>query len=174
MPPPFVLTAAVATTIVAGAMSALVYESDLDSETLHYVYVPRWNMINESALNDPDIEHEIRGRKRFEGKCVIQDGWLKERDAEIASLKAQLSLKEAEAAEVIHLRGQVVIVEATEAAQASELNGLKEQNAVLEGQVVALESAVVSKDAELASSNAQVAKATQDLSNLHLSCDELS
>ncbi|GJY64812.1 hypothetical protein Tco_0466272, partial [Tanacetum coccineum] len=130
MPPPPVLTAAVATTIVAGAMFAPVHESGTvqdqpsffrDSASPRTVktneYDPRWNVINESALDDPDfnvgaarqtclsaevrmrLEHEIRGRKRFEGKCAIQDG----RD-----------------------------------------------------------------------SNTQVAKVTQDLSNLHLSCDELS
>ncbi|GJV17540.1 hypothetical protein Tco_1362863 [Tanacetum coccineum] len=120
------------------------------------------------------LEHKIRGRKRFEGKCAIQDGWLKERDAEIASLKARLSLKEDEVAEAIRLRGQVAVVEAAEATRASELNGLKERNAVLEGQVAALEFATVSKDAEPASSNAQIAKVTQYLSNLQLSCNELS
>ncbi|GKF39040.1 hypothetical protein Tco_0119101, partial [Tanacetum coccineum] len=120
------------------------------------------------------LEHELRGRQRFDGKCVMQANWLKERDAEIASLKAQLSLREAEATEAILLRGQVAVVEAAEAAQASELNGLKEQNAVLKGQIAALEFLAVSKDADLASSNAQVSKVTQDLSNLQLSCDELS
>ncbi|GKF12810.1 hypothetical protein Tco_0050736, partial [Tanacetum coccineum] len=44
----------------------------------------------------------------------------------------------------------------------------------LKGQVAALESTAVRKDAELASSNSQVAKVTQYLSNLQLSCDELS
>ncbi|GJW32412.1 hypothetical protein Tco_0052444 [Tanacetum coccineum] len=92
------------------------------------------------------LEHEVRGRQRFEGKCSMQANWLKERDAEIANLKDQLSLKEAEAADAICLRGQVA----------------------------ALESAAVSKDAELASSNAQIARATQDLSNLQLSCDDMS
>ncbi|GJZ10904.1 hypothetical protein Tco_0545663 [Tanacetum coccineum] len=120
------------------------------------------------------LEHELRGRLRFEGKCAMQANWLKERDAEIASLKAQLSLKEAAAAEAIHFCGQVSMVEGAEAARASELNGLKERNVALEEQVAALESAAVSKDAELASSNAQVAKVTQDLSILQLSCDELS
>ncbi|GKA16722.1 hypothetical protein Tco_0696559, partial [Tanacetum coccineum] len=120
------------------------------------------------------LEHELRGRKKFKGKYAMQANWLKEGDVEIASLKAQLSLKEVEAAEAIHLRGQVAVVEAAKAARASELNCLKERNAVLEGQVVALESAAVSKDAKLASPNAQVAKVTQDLSNLQLSCDELS
>ncbi|GJW45787.1 hypothetical protein Tco_0077433 [Tanacetum coccineum] len=104
------------------------------------------------------LEHELRGRQRFDGKCVMQANWLKERDAETASLKARLSLKEAEAAETIRLRGQVAVVEAAEAARANELNVLKERNAVLEGQVAVLESATISKDVELASSNAQVAK----------------
>ncbi|GKB28148.1 hypothetical protein Tco_0867549 [Tanacetum coccineum] len=85
-----------------------------------------------------------------------------------ASLKARLTLKEAEATEAIRLRGQIVVVEAAEAAQASELN------AVLEGQVAALESAAVVKNTELESSNAQIAKLTQDLSNLQLSYNELS
>ncbi|GKD30877.1 hypothetical protein Tco_1241655 [Tanacetum coccineum] len=53
------------------------------------------------------LEHELRGRERLEERCTLQVNRLKERDAEIASLKAQLSLKEAEAAEVIRLRGQI-------------------------------------------------------------------
>nr|GEU68651.1 hypothetical protein [Tanacetum cinerariifolium] len=48
------------------------------------------------------------------------------------------------------------------------------QPAVLEGQVAAFESAAVIKDTELASYHVQIAKMTQDLSNLQLSCDELS
>ncbi|GJV40109.1 hypothetical protein Tco_1418549, partial [Tanacetum coccineum] len=74
----------------------------------------------------------------------------------------------------IRLRGQVAIIEAAEAARASELNGLKERNAVLEGQVAALESAAATKDSELVPSNIHIAKLTQDLSNLQLSCDALS
>nr|GEU55629.1 transposase (putative), gypsy type [Tanacetum cinerariifolium] len=120
------------------------------------------------------LEHELRGKKKFEDKCAMQAGWLKEMDAEIASLKVQLSLKEAETAEAIRLHGQIANVEVAEAARVNELNDLKERNAALEGQVAALESAAASKDAKLASSNAQVAKITQDLSNLQLSCDELS
>ncbi|GKF29983.1 hypothetical protein Tco_0096325, partial [Tanacetum coccineum] len=92
------------------------------------------------------LEHELRGRKKFKDKCDMHAGWLKERDAEIANLKAKLSLKEAEAAEAIRLCGQVA----------------------------ALESAAATKDSELGSSNTHIAKVTQDLSNLQLSCDELS
>ncbi|GKA14803.1 hypothetical protein Tco_0694449, partial [Tanacetum coccineum] len=74
--------------------------------------------------------------------------------------KARLSLKEVEAAEAIRLRGQIANVEAAKAARAGELESLKEQNADLE-------SAAVAKDSD-------IAKLTQDLSSLHLSCDDLS
>ncbi|GJR44831.1 RNA-directed DNA polymerase, eukaryota [Tanacetum coccineum] len=59
-------------------------------------------------------EHILREKKRLEGRCSRQSDLLKEKDAEIASLKAQLSLNKAEAAEAIHLRGQVATVEAAE------------------------------------------------------------
>ncbi|GKB43456.1 hypothetical protein Tco_0888398 [Tanacetum coccineum] len=135
----------------------------IDSGALRQIYIPTWNVVNDSALDDSEIcqcmidhlaplrmrlEHELRGRQKFKEK--------------------------AEAAEVFRLRGQIATVEAAKAARVNELNDLKERNVALEGQVTALESATASKDAELASSSSQVAKMTQDLSNLQLSCDELS
>ncbi|GJZ91055.1 hypothetical protein Tco_0662982 [Tanacetum coccineum] len=127
------------------------------------------------------LEHDLKDKKKLEGKCSWQAGLLKEKDAEIASLKAQLSLKEAEVAEAIRLCGQVATIEAVEVARTNELNGLKERNSaleeekgVLENKVVALESADATKVTELASLTAQTAKLTQDLSELGLSCDELS
>nr|GFC52509.1 hypothetical protein [Tanacetum cinerariifolium] len=101
------------------------------------------------------------------GKCAMQAGLLKEKYVEIASLKAQLSLKEVESTKAIYLCGQIATIEAVEAARAGELGGLKERNTILEGQIAALESATIAKDSE-------VAKLTQDLSSLQLSCDELS
>ncbi|GKD46010.1 hypothetical protein Tco_1270655, partial [Tanacetum coccineum] len=53
-------------------------------------------------------EHNLKERKRFERKCARQVDLLKEKDVEIANLKAQLSLKEAEATEAIRLRSQVL------------------------------------------------------------------
>ncbi|GKC71338.1 hypothetical protein Tco_1117221, partial [Tanacetum coccineum] len=121
-------------------------------------------------------EHNLRERKKFERKCTRQTNLLKEKDAEIASLKSQLSLKEAEAAEAICLRSKVSIVKATKAARVNELNNLKERNlalegvkSTLEGQVTTLESAAASKDTELASVNTQVAKLNHDLYSLQLS-----
>nr|GEV89669.1 reverse transcriptase domain-containing protein [Tanacetum cinerariifolium] len=92
------------------------------------------------------LKHKLRGKNKFEGKCAMQANLLKEKDAEVASLKAWLSLKEAEATKVIRLCGQIVTVEAT---WVSELDGLKEQNAVLERQVTALKSADAAKASTL-------------------------
>ncbi|GJU53402.1 hypothetical protein Tco_1227116 [Tanacetum coccineum] len=172
---------------------------EMDFETLQQIYIPKWNMINDSSYDDPDFnvgaarqtclstevrlrfEHNLRERKKFERKCARQTDLLKDKDTEIASLKAQLSLKEVEAAVAIHLRSQVSAVEAAKAARVSKLNSLKERNtalegekSTLEGQVATLESAAASKDTELASVNTQVAKLNHDLSSLQLSCDELS
>ncbi|GJT46620.1 hypothetical protein Tco_0955335 [Tanacetum coccineum] len=106
---------------------------------------------------------------------------MKEKDAKIANLKAQLSLREAEETEAIRLCSQVYVVEAVEATRVSELNSLKERNIAfekekntLEGHVAALKFVAATKDTEHASLNAQTAKLTQDLSSLQLSCDELS
>ncbi|GJS10669.1 hypothetical protein Tco_0367465 [Tanacetum coccineum] len=127
------------------------------------------------------FEHTLRERKRLEGRCSRQVNVMKEKDVEIANLKTQLFLREAEATAVICLRGQVSAIEAAKAARVSELNSLKERNSaleeekdVLEGKVATLESAIPVKDIELASLTAQTAKLTQDLSSLELSCDELS
>ncbi|GJT89758.1 putative reverse transcriptase domain-containing protein [Tanacetum coccineum] len=165
---------------------------EIDSEALRKIYIPKWNVINGSSLDDPEIcqgmidhlaplrffsqlwgmdyeqlfaefnvkdarqvcfnaeirmrlEHELRGRQRFEERCALQANRSKENDAEIAK-----------------------------ATRVNELNDLKERNVALEGQVAALESMIASKDGDLTSSNSQVAKITQDLSNLQLSYDELS
>ncbi|GJV63795.1 hypothetical protein Tco_1474623 [Tanacetum coccineum] len=198
LPPPSVMTAAVAANAIVGASSAPALGAGTEP-----IYVPKWNVINNSTPDDLEVcrsmidqlappeffsqlcvinydqlfvefnvgacqtclnaevrlrsEHNLRERKKFERKC------------------------EAEAAEAIHLRIQVFVVEATKAARASELDSLTEHNlalegekSTLEGQVTALEFTVGSKDTELASVNAQVAKLNDDLSSLQLSLDELS
>ncbi|GJQ91330.1 hypothetical protein Tco_0002469 [Tanacetum coccineum] len=160
VPPPPVLTAIVATTAIVGATSTLVRESgtgpvqrrifrdsaspstagvdivgpsqpasaevstdtfyisqEIDSETLQQTYVPKWNVINDSALYDPKVD------------------LLKEKDTEIANLKAQLSLKDAEAAKAIRLNSQVAAIEGTKAARVNELNSLKGWNTTLKGQL---------------------------------------
>nr|GEX19001.1 hypothetical protein [Tanacetum cinerariifolium] len=122
---------------------------DMDSETSHQTYVPKWDVLNESALDESNViefnvgsahqtclgaevrmrlEHVLRGKKRLEDECVMQANLLKKKDAEIVDLKAWLSLREAEIAKAIRLRGRIANVEAAKAARAGELESLKERN----------------------------------------------
>ncbi|GJY95400.1 hypothetical protein Tco_0511761, partial [Tanacetum coccineum] len=157
------------------------------------IYFPKWNVINDFALDNPEFnvgaarqtclsaevrlwsEHNLR-----ESKCNRQADLLKDKDDDIANLNSQLSLKEAEATEVIRLCSQVSVVKVAEAARISELDSLKEHNLSLEGkksiegQVATLDSVATSKDTKRVPVNAQVAKLNYDLSSLQLSFDELS
>nr|GEV02512.1 hypothetical protein [Tanacetum cinerariifolium] len=90
------------------------------------------------------LEHEHRGRKTFEGKCAMQADWLKQRDAKIASLKAQLSLKEAEAAK---MSCDELSVKA--ASLESEKYKLAEQVSTLEASYSGLHDEVSGLDSEL-------------------------
>ncbi|GKC34204.1 hypothetical protein Tco_1046588 [Tanacetum coccineum] len=60
------------------------------------------------------VEHTLEQKDKLEDKCAEQAALLSEKDVEIADLKSLLSLKEAEAAEAILLRGQLSIVEAVD------------------------------------------------------------
>nr|GEW49180.1 hypothetical protein [Tanacetum cinerariifolium] len=137
---------------------------DMDSEALHQAYVPRWDVLNDSLLDDSNVcrsvvdqlatpvffsqpramkydqllsefnvgdarltclsaevrmhlEHLLGGKKRLESKCGTHEKLLKERDLEIADLKAHLSLKEteeaAQACELGNLKGQSVALKST-------------------------------------------------------------
>ncbi|GJS41734.1 hypothetical protein Tco_0566777 [Tanacetum coccineum] len=78
---------------------------DINSETLHEVFVMQWNVSNDTLLDDPDA-----------------------RDAKVESLKAQLLLKETKAAEATRLYAQVSTTEATEKIHDAEIDALKQRN----------------------------------------------
>ncbi|GJX96722.1 hypothetical protein Tco_0352520 [Tanacetum coccineum] len=126
-------------------------------------------------------EHTLEKKGKLENRCAEQTVLLSERDAEITHLKSLLSLKEAEAAEAISLRGQLSVVEAADDAKGTKLRDLKEKNFALEGEknslsdrVEALESAAASKEVEMASLSFQVSNLSADLSGFRLSRDELN
>ncbi|GJY17191.1 hypothetical protein Tco_0388682 [Tanacetum coccineum] len=154
VPDSTILTTVVATTVVVDT-SALVHRAG--HEPIHHTLFADSTSMGKADLDVADPSHPADTKLSMDSFYVSQDldsetlhqayaNLLKERDAEIASLKAQLSLKEAEAMEAIHLCSQVA----------------------------ALEFAAITKDTELASSNTHIAKLTQDLSSLQLSYDELS
>ncbi|GJX44167.1 hypothetical protein Tco_0260843 [Tanacetum coccineum] len=144
------------------------------------------NVINDSALDDPEFnvgvareacfstkvrfssEDNYRERKKFERKYQRQVDLLKEKDIEIANLKAQLSLKETEAAKAIHLRNQVTAIEGTEAAWINELNSLKGRITALEGQLSYDELSI-----KVASLKSEKDKLTDQVSLLDTTCSGL-
>ncbi|GKD58560.1 hypothetical protein Tco_1296069, partial [Tanacetum coccineum] len=139
---------------------------DMDFKTLQQIYVPKWDVVNDYALDDVEVYRsmvdQLAPHRFFSQLCAMDYEQLFAEfnvgAARQTCLSAKLSLKETEAAEAIRLSGQVSIVEATEAARVAELNDLKERTTALEGHVAALESAIVIKDTELVSSNAQITK----------------
>ncbi|GJT65899.1 hypothetical protein Tco_1017379 [Tanacetum coccineum] len=101
-------------------------------------------------------EYCLSDRRRLESECKKQADFLKARDAEVENLKAQLPLKETEAAEAACLRAQVSAAEATEKILADEIDALKQRNVSLEkekdsldGKVAELQSSVAAKDLEV-------------------------
>ncbi|GJY74027.1 hypothetical protein Tco_0478458 [Tanacetum coccineum] len=196
-----ILTATIATTAIAGATSAPVHESGIepvqrsifkDSTSLimtgadvvsHSQPAGAENVINDFALDNPKVCRSMVDqlappgeRKKFERRCQRQGDLLKEKDTEIVNLKAQLSLKEAEAAEAIRLRSQVASIKGTEAARVNRLRSLKGQNATLKGQVAALESAALCCDElsiKAASLKYEKDKLTDQVSSLETTCSGL-
>ncbi|GJV01529.1 hypothetical protein Tco_1335098 [Tanacetum coccineum] len=77
-------------------------------------------------------EYNIRERRRLNSVVEEKSSLLKARDAEIESLKAQLLVKEAEAAEAIRLRAEASKFEAIEKSLQGEVRVLKDYNTTLE------------------------------------------
>nr|GFA67863.1 hypothetical protein [Tanacetum cinerariifolium] len=117
---------------------------DVDSETLHQTYIPKWNVMNDSILDEPEvfrgiIDHLAPLALFSQLRSMDYEQLFIEFNAGTArqtclSSKVRLRLehklrvvsKEAEAAKAIRLKGQIATIEATKAARVSELDGLKE------------------------------------------------
>ncbi|GKA15214.1 hypothetical protein Tco_0694961, partial [Tanacetum coccineum] len=89
-------------------------------------------------------EYCLSERRRLESESEKQAGLLRSRDKEIENLKAQLLLKEAEAAEAVRLRAQQKNV------------ALEDEKKSLSGKVAELQSMVSVKDRELKDVDATV------------------
>ncbi|GJW09086.1 hypothetical protein Tco_1571509 [Tanacetum coccineum] len=152
---------------------------ELKSKTMRQVFVPQWNMLNDSLLDDYDTSQEffnvgtarqaclnaevrmrteycLSKRKRLESEYEKQAGLLKAKDDEVENLKAQLLLKEAEATKVARLHDQVSADEAMDKMRADEIDALKQRNVVLKneknslnGKVAELQSSIAANDLEV-------------------------
>ncbi|GJX49483.1 reverse transcriptase, RNA-dependent DNA polymerase [Tanacetum coccineum] len=83
---------------------------DINSETIHEVFVPQWNVSNWDLSSFVHEFHVGTAVKLVDSGTDLQ----KARDAKVESLKAQLLLKETKAAEATRLYAQVSTTEATE------------------------------------------------------------
>ncbi|GJW21955.1 hypothetical protein Tco_0032577 [Tanacetum coccineum] len=108
-------------------------------------------------------EYNIKENRRLKSAFDEKNELLKARDEEIKNLMAQMLLKEAEAAEAIHLRAEASNFETVEKSLWDEVNALNERNTILKKErnalnvkVADLEASAVSKVRELTDLNAQL------------------
>ncbi|GJX43219.1 hypothetical protein Tco_0259895 [Tanacetum coccineum] len=177
---------------------------DLDSETLHNIYVPKWKVMNDSVLDDPYVCRDLTDRlappalfsqlrsmdydqlyTEFNvgaARHMCLGAEVRMRAEHTLEQKDRLKDKCAEQTaillekdvEIAHLRSLLSLREA-EAAEAIQRNfALEGEKDALSEKVATLESVTTSKETELASLTAQVVQLTSDLSGFQLSRDELS
>nr|GEV30513.1 transposase (putative), gypsy type [Tanacetum cinerariifolium] len=155
---------------------------DLDSN-LQKVYVSQWNVTNGWCLDDGGVCREIvdefappkffaEGR-RLNSFVEEKDALLKAKDEEIRRLKAQLVLKEAEAAEAIGLRVETSNFEVVEKSLHSEVAALKERNNLLETKKSGLDVKVADLAASIKVREQEVADLDAVVTSVKLQKDNL-
>ncbi|GJU67763.1 hypothetical protein Tco_1254022 [Tanacetum coccineum] len=77
------------------------------------------------------VEYNVKERRRLKSVIEKKDKLLKVKEREIEDLKAQLLMREAEAAEAIRLRAEASNFEAVEKSLRDETNALRERNVIL-------------------------------------------
>ncbi|GJS31043.1 gypsy type transposase, partial [Tanacetum coccineum] len=107
-------------------------------------------------------EYNVKEKRRSKSVFERQGELLKVREKEIENLKAQLLLREAEAAEAIRLRAEASNFGAIEKSLRDETNALKERTVILEKERNALDVKVT----ELEASAANKGRALTDLNAL--------
>ncbi|GKE10406.1 hypothetical protein Tco_1413957 [Tanacetum coccineum] len=174
--------------LVGGIHTVINPDSDLQK-----VYVPQWNVTNGSRLDDggvcrgmvdefapPKFFASVRGMEHDQLFTKFNVGTARQmslsaeaKDEEIGSLKAQLLLKEAEAAKAISLRAAASKFEAVEKSLQGEVEVLKERNTTLDKEkneldvkVVDLPASVKVREQEVADLDAVVASVKSQNDNL--------
>nr|GEW13186.1 transposase (putative), gypsy type [Tanacetum cinerariifolium] len=141
--------------LIGGIQTVIDHDSNLQE-----VYVPQWNVTNGFCLDDSAFtefnigaarqislsaevrmraEYNIKERRRFNSVVEDKDSLLRSRCEEIESHKAQLLVKETEAAKAVHLRAEASKFKIVEKSLSDETQVLKERNATLEKEKSELE-----------------------------------
>nr|GEZ83997.1 hypothetical protein [Tanacetum cinerariifolium] len=140
-----------------------------DSDFIGTICVPKWNVVNESVLDDLDVCRSLIDQLDLHGIFSQLRGM--DHDQLFVEFNVGAAHQTCLSVEVRirteHIHG--------ERKSLKERNmALKKEKTNLEGHVAMSDSAEATKDIELASLKAQTANLTHDLSNLQLSYDELS
>ncbi|GJW67857.1 hypothetical protein Tco_0122281 [Tanacetum coccineum] len=173
---------------------------DLDSETLHNIYVPKWKVTNDSILDDPYVCRDLTDRlappalfsqlramdydqlyTEFNVGAARQmclgaevrmraEHTLEQKDRHEDKCAEQTALLSKKDVDIAHLKSLLSLREA-EAIKAIHLRGEKD---VLSEKVTTLESVTALKETELVSLTTQVVQLTSNLSGFQLWHDELS
>nr|GFA37412.1 hypothetical protein [Tanacetum cinerariifolium] len=153
IPPPPVVTAAVAgiAPVLGVGTESAIQSIFHDFASSSVIYVPKWNVINDSALDDPEVCRNMINQLAPSGFFSQLRGM--DYDQLFAEFNVGAARQTCLSAEV----SQVSVVEVAEAARVSQLNSLKgrtitleAKKSTLEGQIAALKSAAITKDTELA------------------------
>ncbi|GJZ29261.1 hypothetical protein Tco_0573908 [Tanacetum coccineum] len=145
----------------------------LNSEDAKRWYIPRWNITNDSLLDDgfscrtliclgsevrSRTEHELELKEKLRAKYDARGVLLREKDAEIARLKSLVKEKETESAEVLRLRDQVSVLAA--------------DKSFLSAEVSALKSAVSQKDTDISLLDSRASYLKSALDDSQAACTE--
>ncbi|GJT76329.1 hypothetical protein Tco_1043054 [Tanacetum coccineum] len=165
-----------------GSADSFYETAALNSEDAKRWYIPRWNITNDSLLDDgfscrtlefnvgaarqiclgsevrSRTEHELELKEKLRAKYDAQGVLLREKDVEIARLKSLVEEKETESAEVSRLRDQVSVLTA--------------EKSFLSAEVSALESAVSQKDTDISLLDSRATYLKSALDDSHAACTE--
>ncbi|GJX82610.1 hypothetical protein Tco_0332091, partial [Tanacetum coccineum] len=169
----------------------------LNSEDAKRWYIPRWNITNDSLLDDgfscrtlvdrvapPRIclglevrsrtEHELELKEKLRAKYDARVVLLREKDAEIARLKSLVKDKETESAEVLRLHDQVSVLTADKSFLSAEVSALKSVVSQKDTDISLLDSRASYLKSALDDSQAACVEARNLISSLSSERDELA
>ncbi|GJV47495.1 hypothetical protein Tco_1437707, partial [Tanacetum coccineum] len=156
-----------------GSADSFYETAALNSEDAKRWYIPRWNITNDSLLDDgfscrtliclgsevrSRTEHELELKEKLRVKYDARGVLLKEKDVEIARLKSLVKEKETESVEVSHLRDQVSV--------------LTDEKSSLSAKVSVLKSAVSQKETDISLLDSRATYLKSALDDSQAACDE--
>ncbi|GJW21144.1 hypothetical protein Tco_0031766 [Tanacetum coccineum] len=172
-----------------GSADSFYETAALNSEDAKRWYIPRWNITNDSLLDDgfscrtliclgsevrSRTEHELELKEKLRVKYDAQGVLLKEKDVEIARLKSLVKEKETESAEVSRLRDQVSVLTAEKSSLSAEVSVLKSAVSQKETDISLLDSRATYLKSALDDSQAACDEARNLISSLSSERDGLA